>query len=154
MDEFIISIFCEVDNFCKKLNSYLECHSLPCDGKTASIELPSALTLSEAMSISILFHLTGCRTFKYYYKEFLSSGYRKFFPSLPSYGRFVGLMPYLAIPLTFFVCTHRGRCTGISFVDSTTLDVCDSHRIRQHKVFQGLAQRGKISTGWFYGFKR
>ena len=38
-------------------------------------------------------------------------------------------------------------------MDSTTLDVCDSHRISQHKVFQGIAQRGKSSTGWFYGFK-
>ena len=38
-------------------------------------------------------------------------------------------------------------------MDSTTLDVCDSHRIPQHKVFGGLAQRGKSSTGWFYGFK-
>ena len=47
----------------------------------------------------------------------------------------------------------KGACTGISFMDSTTLDVCDSHRIQQHKVFQGVAQRGKSSTGWFYGFK-
>lgn len=45
------------------------------------------------------------------------------------------------------------HCTGISFVDSTTLDVCDSHRIQQHKVFEGIAQRGRSSTGWFYGFK-
>lgn len=45
------------------------------------------------------------------------------------------------------------HCTNISFVDSTTLDVCDSHRIQQHKVFEGIAQRGRSSTGWFYGFK-
>lgn len=44
-------------------------------------------------------------------------------------------------------------CTGISFVDTTTLDVCDSHRIQQHKVFDDIAKRGKSSTGWFYGFK-
>src|SRR4051794_4175611 len=28
---------------------------------------------------------------------------------------------------------------------------CDNHRINRHKVFAGLAQRGKM--GWFFGFK-
>jgi len=31
--------------------------------------------------------------------------------------------------------------------------VCDNHRIATHKVFAGLAARGKTSMGWFYGFK-
>lgn len=38
-------------------------------------------------------------------------------------------------------------------LDSTTLDVCNSHRISQHKGFQGIAQKGKSYSGWFYGFK-
>jgi hypothetical protein len=46
-----------------------------------------------------------------------------------------------------------GNCTGISFIDSTSLDVCLNQRISSHKVFAGLAQRGKTSTGWFFGFK-
>ena len=45
------------------------------------------------------------------------------------------------------------RLPCINFIDSTTLDVCDTHRIYSHKVFKDLAQRGKSSTGWFYGFK-
>ena len=28
---------------------------------------------------------------------------------------------------------------------------CDNHRLSRHKVFAGLAQRGKM--GWFFGFK-
>jgi Transposase DDE domain len=31
--------------------------------------------------------------------------------------------------------------------------VCDNHRISRHKVFADLAQRGKTSMGWFFGFK-
>ncbi len=38
-------------------------------------------------------------------------------------------------------------------MDATALAVCDPHRISQHKVFAGLAQRGKTSTSWFFGFK-
>ena len=38
-------------------------------------------------------------------------------------------------------------------MDSTTLKVCRNQRIHNHKVFKGLAERGKSSMGWFYGFK-
>jgi hypothetical protein len=33
------------------------------------------------------------------------------------------------------------------------LTVCENRRIHQHRVFTGLATRGKTSMGWFYGFK-
>lgn len=38
-------------------------------------------------------------------------------------------------------------------MDSTTLKVCRNQRIHNHKVFKGLAERGKSSMGCFYGFK-
>ena len=37
--------------------------------------------------------------------------------------------------------------------DSTKLAVCHNRRIHRHKVFDGLAARGKTSMGWFFGFK-
>ena len=43
--------------------------------------------------------------------------------------------------------------SGISFVDSTPLKVCHNAHIYPYKVFRGLTQRGKSSTGWFFGFK-
>ena len=154
MDELIISIFYKVDNFCKEFKKYFEQHSLTCDGKMVSFEPSRSLSLSEIMTISIGFHLSGYRNFKWYYTRLVSKEYRKFFPKLVSYNRFVELMPQIALPLTMFVQTQNSdACTGITFVDSTPLDVCDSHRIQQHKVFKGIAQRGKSSTGWFYGFK-
>ena len=57
------------------------------------------------------------------------------------------------VPLLLYMTKFRnGKCTGISFIDSTTLDVCHNRRIHSHKVFKGIAERGKSSTGWFYGF--
>ena len=44
----------------------------------------------------------------------------------------------------------QGKCTGISFVDSTPLRVCRNQRISIHKTFKGIAQRGKCSMGWFF----
>jgi Transposase DDE domain len=49
--------------------------------------------------------------------------------------------------------TQLSRCTGISFIDSTSLAVCHNARIYQHRVFAGQAARGKTSVGWFFGFK-
>jgi hypothetical protein len=31
--------------------------------------------------------------------------------------------------------------------------LCHNQRMYQHRVFKGSAERGKSSTGWFYGFK-
>ena len=46
-----------------------------------------------------------------------------------------------------------GTCTSISFVDFTSLRVCRNQRILIHKTFEGLAEHGKCSMGWFFGFK-
>jgi len=79
---------------------------------------------------------------------------RPYFPKFVSYNRFVELMQEALVPLLLYMTKLRiGKCTGISFIDSTTLDVCHNRRIHSHKVFKGIAERGKSSTGWFYGFK-
>jgi len=58
------------------------------------------------------------------------------------------------IPLTVYMMSRRvGKCSGISFIDSTSIDVCHNKRISRNKVFDGLAKIGKTTTGWFYGFK-
>ena len=45
-----------------------------------------------------------------------------------------------------------GRCSGISFIDSTPVKICDNWRISQHYVFQLVMGRNKTSIGWSYGF--
>ncbi len=79
---------------------------------------------------------------------------QRLIPKLVSYNRFVELQKEVAVPLTIFIKkVLLGKCTGISFVDSTTLRVCKNQRIQMHKVFKGIAQRGQCSIGWFFGFK-
>ena len=72
---------------------------------------------------------------------------------MPCYEHFVSLQKSVFVPLVFFLVSHLGTRTGIYYIDSTALPVCDNHRISRHKVFAGLAQRGKTSMGWFFGFK-
>ncbi len=72
---------------------------------------------------------------------------------MPSYSRCVELLPRSALALTALFESIKGKCTGLSVADSTPIAVCDNLRIRRHKVFDGIAERGKTSTGWFFGFK-
>ena len=70
-----------------------------------------------------------------------------------SYTRFVALIPTALMPMCIYLHTRRGEDTGIAFIDSTSLVVCDNRRIHSHKVFKKVARRGQTSMGWFYGFK-
>ena len=108
---------------------------------------------SEVMAIIIYFQMSNYRTFKHYYQKHVCRYWRSEFPHLVSYNRFVELMPQVLIPLCWYLYKRRGKTTGISFVDATSLPVCHNRRIKHHKVFAGLAGRGKTSVGWFYGFK-
>jgi len=71
-----------------------------------------------------------------------------------SYNRFIELESRVSVPMMLFLkLCCLGKSRGINFVDSTHLKSCDNRRIHNHKVFKGVAERGKTSIGWFYGFK-
>lgn len=151
MEQLLISIFCDVDDFCKAYEEYSKKYLLP-EGKNTMPKC--AMSMSEIMTIAIFFHLSNHKTFKWYYKNCICETFRSCFPKAVSYNRFVEVMQGLIVPLTLYLMRFRvGKCSGISFLDSTTIDVCDNHRIYSHKVFKEFAKRGKSSTGWFYGFK-
>jgi len=155
MQDLLVPIFYDVDNYCIGLENYCKSYFLADNPDSEFMMIKSkTLSLSEVMTITIYFHLSGYRTFKTYYKEHVSTVLKPYFPKLVSYNRFVELMQEALIPLLLYMIKFRtGKCTGISFIDSTTLDVCNNRRIYSHKVFKGIAERGKSSTGWFYGFK-
>tara|TARA_R110002050_G_scaffold191458_1_gene326218 strand:+ start:2219 stop:2818 length:600 start_codon:yes stop_codon:yes gene_type:complete len=52
----------------------------------------------------------------------------------------------------YFTSLKR-KSTGLEFIDSTCIKVCHNIRIPRHKTFDGIAQRGKGTMDWFYGFK-
>ena len=68
-----------------------------------------------------------------------------YFPTLPSYNRFIELMSEILIPLTAFMQSRCHQGNGIAFVDSTPLRVCQNLRIPRHKTFKEVAGRSKSS---------
>ena len=147
----ILSVFCQIDDFCRRFEPAWQHQLLASAGKKRN--RTSRLSLSEIMTILVLFHDPHDRTFKHFYLRQVHAHWQAEFPALPSYSRFVELIPTALLPLYTYLQTRRGSCTGIQFIDSLPIRVCHNRRIHSHKVFAGLAQRGKSSMGWFYGFK-
>ena len=152
-EDKITEIFCMADDFCKFYDAMMAKYTIK-EAKTRVYHRDMTLSKAEVMVIMILFHGSGYRCLKHFYLEHVTNHLRHLFPQLVSYNRFVELEKEVAIPLALFIKKMLlGKCTGISFVDSTPLRVCKNQRIHIHRTFKGIAQRGKCSMGWFFGFK-
>ena len=147
----MLRLFYDCDEFCRKFLPHL--HASHITEGTGPRPGDSRLSVSEVMTILILFQTSGFRTLKTFYLQQVCQHLTRAFPHLGSYSRFVEWEAQALLPLAAFLPTRLGRCTGLSFIDSTPLKVCHNLRIKSHKVFKDIAQRGVSSTGWFYGFK-
>jgi hypothetical protein len=147
----LLELFCHIDDFCQSHEKTWQNELL--ESGLRQRQRPKNMSLSEMLTVVVYFHQSHYRHFKAYYTEHLQVYLRAEFPRLLSYNRFVQLMPSLLVPLCAYLQHCYGTCSGISFIDSTALAVCDNRRIHQHKVFAGLATRGHRSTGWFFGLK-
>ena len=147
----LVELFVEVDDYCNAHQASWQQMAIQSNNKRR--HRAGQMYLSEVMTILIHFHQSHYRHFKAYYTEYVQVHLRSEFPRLVSYNRFVELMPTALVALCGYLQAQYGPCTGISFIDATSLAVCDNHRIHSHRVFEGLAKHGKSSMGWFYGFK-
>ncbi len=147
----ILPLFFEIDEFCRWFEPIWNQHLIARNCRKRNRR--RSLSVSEVMTILVLFHQSGYRNFKQFYLEFVCLYLRAEFPHLVSYNRFIEFERDALVPLSAYLQSRRGRCSGISFIDSTKLAVCENLRIPQHRQFTGIAARGKTSLGWFYGFK-
>lgn len=147
----LVTLFYLVDEFCKAFEP--EWHAKQIASGERKRVRASKMSLSEVMTITIWFHASNHRTFKKYYLEHVSVHLRDSFPVLVSYNRFLELMSEASLPLLALMISLLAPATQVNFVDSTTLDVCNNRRIWKHKVFKGIAARGRSTMGWFYGLK-
>ena len=147
----ILPVFCDIDDFCQFFEPLWK-QRLLSEGARQR-DRAARLCLSEVMTIIVMFHSSSYRNFKAYYTTQVMQHYAGAFPRLVSYHRFVELRPSALVPLCGYLQSRKGACSGISFIDSTSLKVCHNRRIHSHKVFVDCARRGKTSVDWFYGFK-
>jgi len=145
----ITEIFYLIDEFCLQFDKSISNHSLGNQAKRKP-----RMSHSEVITIVVMSHYGAFKNLKHFYLHYIKEHLFADFPNTVSYNRFVELVQSTALPMTLFLKTCcLGQCTGISFIDSTPIRVCKNKRIPRHKVFDGLAQRGKSTMGYFFGFK-
>ena len=153
----VTEIFCIIDEFDKNLSAEfaknLRLPSHNSDGKRYR-NRKGSLSESEIMTILVCYHFGTYRNFKEYYLNWGKGVMRQDFPDAVSYNRVVELMPRVFFKMMLFMKLYAfGKCTGITFVDSTMIPVCHNVRRYYNKVFAGLAKDGKGTMGWCHGFK-
>ena len=149
----VTEIFCVVDDFCKEFEKAKEGHVLPEENAKKTRNRKPRLSDSEVITIMIMFHTGQFRNLKLFYIGYVQRHMQKEFPKTVSYNRFVELQQKAAMPMVLFLKLFcLGKCTGITFIDSTPLKACHIRREHSNKVFMGFAKKGKSSMGWFFGF--
>ena len=152
-DHKVTEIYFIIDEFFKEFDKTIKEYSLPSE-QTKKRNRKFTMSESEVMTILILFHSASFKNLKSFYVFYVQKHMQKHFPQTVSYNRFVELHRKVCVPLAIFVkMMCLGKCTGISFIDSTPIRCCHIKREKQHKTFKGIAQKGQCSLGWFYGFK-
>ena len=134
----LVTIFCEIDDFCKEFEKQFE-KSLLSNGKGVR-KRATSLSLSEVMTIQIWYHFSGYATFKDYYTKHVEKYFDKDF-KVVSYNRFIKLKKSALAPLLIFLTTKKlSSCTGVSFIDSFSLKACHVRRQSAHKVLKKIAR--------------
>ena len=153
-DYKVTELFCIIDEFCKHFDAENAGNLLEDNSGTKRRRRQASLSDSEIMTILLYFHFGTFRNFKHYYLFFIKGTMKSYFPKAVSYNRFVELESRVFFQLMFFLNLGAfGRCTGITFVDSTMIPVCHNLRRYANKVFKGIATDGKGTMGWCHGFK-
>jgi hypothetical protein len=150
----VTEFYVELDDFYKVFSTEIKIQRKLEDTTTKKRNRKSKLSDSEMMSILLLFQFGQFTNFKHFYCQYVCRHLNDLFPDLLSYTRFVQLQSKTMLPLMLYL-KHKGlgKSRGINYIDSTLLRVCHIKREGQHRVFKGVAAKGKGSMGWFFGFK-
>ena len=151
----LIEIFIEIDDFCKSRQIWEQKSTFADQKARIPRGVKSKFHPSEQMTVLILYHQSGYKCFEYFYAQEVLKSLKSFFPHAVSYERFVARIPQAGMLMYWFVQFKAAQSdrTGIYFVDSKRIEACHIRREKQHRVFAGIAGKGKSSMGWFYGLK-
>jgi hypothetical protein len=150
MKKDITELYSFIDDFCQIYSGYEKKQLLPSNKQRTRL---CSMSLSEIMTIMVMYHTSHAKNFKYFYKTCIEYIHKNDFPNALSYNRFVELMSRLFLPFNILLHMLFGEETGTYFMDTTAIKICHNKRRYRNKTFAGLAKQGKSSMGFFYGFK-
>jgi len=117
----------------------------------------SKLSLSEVVTLNIIRFYIRSIDLKSFHRLVLDR-YSSEFPDMPNYENFLKAtnrsLTAMMFFLQFLLYMGRVKCkSGIHFIDSTSIRICQNYNIYRNRTGAELAARGCSTKGWFYGFK-
>ena len=107
-DYKVTELFCIIDEFCKHFDAEIAGNLLEDNSGTKRRRRQASLSDSEIMTILLYFHFCTFRNFKHYYLFFIKGTMKSYFPKAACSSSSCSSLIW-----------GGGRCTGITFVDST-----------------------------------
>ena len=147
----LVALFYLIDEFCKEFEPKWRAERLTAGERQRTRYCH--MSLSEILTIIIHFHQSNHRNLQVLLHRLCRVTRSSELPELVSYTGSSELMGEVTTPMVTLVVSLLSSPSTANYIDSTKLVVCHNRRIRRHKVFRGMAARGKSSMGWFYGFK-
>ncbi len=86
----LTQIFCDADDFCQKFIPEWKKTRLEGEEKITRARARS-ICESEIITLMVRYHISGYRTFRWFYQRHVQKYYLADFPGLPSYNRFIEL---------------------------------------------------------------
>ncbi|WP_341758702.1 hypothetical protein [Candidatus Tisiphia endosymbiont of Ditula angustiorana] len=90
MKKDITELYSFIDDFCKIYLEYEKRKLLPSNKQR---NRPCSMSLSEMLTIIIMYHTSYAKNFKFFYKIYMEHLYKDDFPKALSYNRFIELTP-------------------------------------------------------------
>jgi hypothetical protein len=145
LDDYIVKIFCEIDDFVKK--------HFPARTLRARGPLPH-LCDSEVLTMELVGEMLRLETDSAIFR-FFKRHYSHFFPHLSDRTLFLRQAANLWLLKKRIFETFAPRYRDfVHVIDSFPLEVCRFQRARRCKLFRGLASYGKqLGNQTFYGFR-
>jgi len=119
----VTEIFCEIADFCKEFYKNQSQLYLPKPDGMGKSRRECTLSISEIMTIQVLFQLGHYRTFKDFSDGCLLRDLKKYFPEFVSYNRFTEIQASVIPLLLAFMLNKTGKQTGIYYIDASALKV-------------------------------
>jgi hypothetical protein len=138
----LTELFCLIDDFCQRLEPAGEKRLLT-DGQKKR-RRPASLSLSELVTLAVLFHQLRYRQFKRFSLSYALRFLRIELPGLTNDHYCLKLMPRCAVAFSGLFEHLKGRCTGITILDSSTLIVCDNLRISGIACLSGSLHAARV----------
>ena len=145
----LLNLFCDVDDFCQSFVPQWRSQLIETGQRHRQRQ--SRLSMSDIITIIIHFHQSHDTDFKAFDIIHVQKHLSRELPKLLSYARFVRLMPSTLMPLCAYLKSRDDQCSGIDYIDSTKIQVCQNQRINSNRVFADVVTLGKSTMGWFYG---